>query len=70
MVGVRNYEEGLWEMLVACHLPLHLPFGVVSDVGMVIGRGEIHSLPLVPLPRGLRRTSGFTKCFELRFIPD
>ena len=27
-------------------------------------RGGIHSLPLVPLPRGLRRTYGFTKCFH------
>ena len=26
-------------------------------------RGGIHSLPLVPLPRGLRRTYGFMKCF-------
>ena len=42
----------------------------VRHVGMVTDRGEIHSLPLVPLPRGLRRTSGFTKCIELRDRPD
>ena len=36
----------------------------VGHILMVFNRGGIHSLPLVPLPRGLRRTYGFTKCFH------
>ena len=36
--------------------------GVGRILMVAFNRGGIHSLPLVPLPRGLRRTYGFTKC--------
>ena len=34
MVGVRNYEVGHREMLVAYHLPLHLPLRWGSQLGI------------------------------------